>query len=93
MSDLASLASKVGTAVDAPASPWARRVEHAVALYAAYRVVRALVTLGPLGVKKAVMGAVLKGGCEPRSPGPHRVCCDACPPHGKHWESHVYLYV
>ena len=56
--DLRALGSRL---LDTPSSKALRQIEHAIALYVLYRVGKAVVTLGPSGIKKAVTGLVLKG--------------------------------
>jgi hypothetical protein len=57
--DLRALGSRL---LDTPSSKALRQIEHAIALYVLYRAGKAVVTLGPSGIKKAVTGLVLKGG-------------------------------
>jgi hypothetical protein len=56
--DLRALGSRL---LDTPSSKALRQIEHAIALYVLYRAGKAVVTLGPSGIKKAVTGLVLKG--------------------------------
>jgi hypothetical protein len=50
-----------GHVLEAPSGRTLRRLEHALALYVAYRVGREVVRLGPSGLKKAITGLVLRG--------------------------------
>ena len=51
--------ARILAAVSPPTSATARQLEHLLALYIAYRVLRRAVALGPTGLKKATVGIVL----------------------------------